>query len=57
MIDDNVFKNCSVELIDIAINNVQYDLNHCSSPSYLQDLNIMLRTLEYIKEAAIYGKR
>lgn len=57
MIDDNVFKNCSVELIDIAINNVQYDRNHCCSPTYLQDLDIILRTLEYIKEAAVYGKR
>ena len=45
------------EIIDIAINNVKYDLNHCGSPSYLQDLNIILRTLEYIKEAAENGKR
>ena len=44
-VDYNIFKNCSNELLDTAIYNVQIDINHCCSPSYLQDLNIILRTL------------
>lgn len=56
-IDYNTFKNCIVSLLDTAINNVQVDMNHCCSPSHLQNLGIMLRTLEYIREAAEYGKR
>lgn len=56
-IDYNIFKNCSNELLDIAIYNVQVDINHCCSPSYLQDLSIILKTLYYIKEANQYGKR
>lgn len=56
-VDYNIFKNCSNELLDTAIYNVQIDINHCCSPSYLQDLNIILRTLKYIKEANQYGKR
>ena len=46
-----------IGFISDAISNVQYDIDHCSSPSYLQDLNLILRTLEYIKDAANYGKR
>ena len=56
-IDYNSFKNCSKELFDNAINNVQVDMNHCCSPSYQKDLELILRTLEYLREAAEYGKR